>query len=113
MTLQGLDFLVKKFRINEEQCATFNCEYDWTVNRDRFVLDVSYYDGSKQQYKFYYKSLRSAGLYDDDVISTEREPIEYLDLVEYLEEEDRISKEHRSNIERDEKGNAVIRFGRR
>lgn len=110
MTLQGLEFLVKKFHINEEQCKTFNCEYDWTKNRDRFVLDVSYYDGTRQSFRFYYRSLYSVGLGADDVISTYREPIDYLELVEYLEEEEEIKKEHNKHCQRDENGNVVIKM---
>lgn len=110
MTLQGLEFLVKKFHINEEQCKYFSCEYDWTKNRDRFVLDVSYYDGTRQLFKFYYRSLQSAGLYYDDVISTDREPFDYLELVEYLEEEEEIKKEYNKHYQRDENGNMVIKM---
>jgi len=83
MTLEGLNFLVKKFRINEEQCKSIDVSRAMTWAGDSYTIDINYLDGTSETHRFYYRSLLNAGLSDDDVLMY-NEPNDYIKLVNFL-----------------------------
>ena len=109
MTLEGLNFLVKKFRINEEQCSFINVEQTMSYTGDSYTLDVGYLDGTQKTYRFYYRSFRNAGLSSDDVLMTD-EPHDYIELVQYLLDEADYKEEYNRNIKRNENGDVVLKL---